>query len=119
MIDGPARVLHRKCGVILTADVGRHPAVRAWTAATSLATPGCVHVLRDKFPSGIYRLLGVGRGGTAVFAKRSLASRASFNICFSASASRWRWSSVMRHSSMTLVTMPGFVVQEPMVQTPP
>jgi len=29
-----------------------------------------------------------------------------------------RWSSVIRHSSTTLVTMPGRVVQEPMVQTP-
>ena len=36
----------------------------------------------------------------------------------SAGASRWRWSSVMRHSSTTLVTMPGLVVHEPMVQTP-
>ena len=52
------------------------------------------------------------------FAFRSLASLASFNICASALALRCRWSSVIRHSSTTLVTIPGLVVHEPMVHTP-
>jgi hypothetical protein len=52
-------------------------------------------------------------------AKRAAASRASRSIAASAAGSRCRWSSVIRHSSTTLVTIPGFVVQEPIVQTPP
>ena len=48
--------------------------------------------------------------------------RCTSSICSpsaSAAGSRCRWSSVMRHSSTTLVTMPGFVVHEPIVHTPP
>ena len=52
-------------------------------------------------------------------AKRSPAACASCSMRASAAASRWRWSSVMRHSSTTLVTMPGFVVHDPIVHTPP
>ena len=52
-------------------------------------------------------------------ANRPAASRAARSIRASAAPSRCRWSSVIRHSSTTLVTMPGLVVQDPIVQTPP
>lgn len=66
---------HRK-RVVLTEDLQEHPVVRAWNAATFLDTmPECIHVLRELPRYAIYWLPGVGAGGTAVFAKRSMAHR--------------------------------------------
>ncbi len=57
---------------VITADVAAHPAVRAWLAATGRGrVPNSVIVLRERpvHHEGIYRLVGVGEGGTAVMAK--------------------------------------------------
>lgn len=76
MIERAPQMRPRKPAAILVGDRRDHPAVRAWTAATSLATlPECIHVRRRASSSAIYRLVGVGTGGTDVFAKRNLAQR--------------------------------------------
>jgi hypothetical protein len=57
---------------IITAHVAAHPAVRAWRAATgSDRVPVSIGVMRERpaHHQGIYRLAGVGDGGSAVFAK--------------------------------------------------
>lgn len=63
---------HRPPRAVITADVAAHPAVKAWLAATGCGrVPASVSVMRER-PArhqGIYRLEGVGEGGTAVFAK--------------------------------------------------
>lgn len=61
---------------VLTTNVRAHPAVMAWLAVTgSERVPDSVEVLRERpVPhKGIYRLPGVGEGGTAVFVKRAVA----------------------------------------------
>ncbi|HET6202117.1 MAG TPA: aminoglycoside phosphotransferase family protein [Planctomycetota bacterium] len=61
---------------ILQHDLGDHPAVRAWKRLFPAgADPESVHVLRERRKSAIYRLTGVGVGGTTVIAKRSRATR--------------------------------------------
>lgn len=58
--------------IVLTEALWEHPAVRAWTAATSLGTaPKCIHVLRERHRVAVYWLPGVGRGGAGVYAKRT------------------------------------------------
>src|SRR5262245_2176015 len=62
---------------ILQADLGAHPAVRAWTSLRAgRSAPETLHVLRERRKSSLYRLLGVGAGGSAVIAKRGRSSRA-------------------------------------------
>jgi phosphotransferase family enzyme len=62
---------------ILQEDLGAHPAVRAWTSlGGGRSSPETLHVLRERRKSSLYRLLGVGAGGSAVIAKRGRASRA-------------------------------------------
>jgi aminoglycoside phosphotransferase (APT) family kinase protein len=67
----------RRCRAVLTDALREHPAVKAWTAATSLETaPERIHVFRERqLPRGaVYSLHGLGLGGGAVIAKRSLAT---------------------------------------------
>src|SRR5580765_364419 len=73
----------------------------------------------SKCTGSIFQIRSHATTTLASAAKRSLAARASANRFASPAASRCRWSSVIRHSSTTLVTMPGLVVHEPMVDTPP
>ncbi|MCI0585424.1 MAG: aminoglycoside phosphotransferase family protein [Planctomycetes bacterium] len=62
---------------ILQHDVGDHPAVRAWRELRpAQVEPDCVHVLRERRKSNLYRLPGVGIDGSPVIAKRGRASRA-------------------------------------------
>lgn len=66
----------RRCRAVLTEGIRQHPAVKAWTAVTSLDTaPECIHVRSEHRPTAVYWLPGLGEGGTGVFAKRSLVSR--------------------------------------------
>lgn len=66
----------RKSLAILTDDLQAHPAVRAWRAATSLATtPASIHVLRERSRKALYWLPGLAPDGTAVFAKRAVTAR--------------------------------------------
>jgi hypothetical protein len=65
----------RKAVAVLTEDLQAHPAVRAWRAATSVATtPASIQVLRERRKS-LYRLPGLAPDGTAVIAKRAVAPR--------------------------------------------
>jgi hypothetical protein len=67
--------MSRRKRVVLTEDLHEHPAVKAWATATCLDTvPRAIHVLRERVRSAVYRLLGLGVGGGAVVAKRSLAT---------------------------------------------
>jgi mRNA-degrading endonuclease YafQ of YafQ-DinJ toxin-antitoxin module len=60
-----------KAGRVLTANLREHPAVRAWGAlAPARVEPDCVVVLKRKENGAVYRLAGVGPGGSAVIAKR-------------------------------------------------
>ncbi|MGH7150212.1 MAG: aminoglycoside phosphotransferase family protein [Planctomycetota bacterium] len=62
---------------ILREGLSGHPAVRAWRElAPAHVEPECVEVMRERRKSSLYRLLGVGVGGSAVVAKRGRASRA-------------------------------------------
>jgi len=62
--------------VKLTGPVEDHPAVIAWSKATSLdAAPDCIHVYRERARRALYRLDGVAPGGASVFAKRARAAR--------------------------------------------
>src|SRR3970282_2274355 len=66
----------RKVIAVVTEDLQRHPAVRAWEAATGLGTtPASVHVLRERARKALYWLPGLAPDGTAVFAKRAVAQR--------------------------------------------
>ena len=63
---------HRPPRAVITANVAVHPAVKAWLAVTGCGlVPTSVSVMREHpfRHQGIYRLAGVGEGGTAVFAK--------------------------------------------------
>jgi len=54
-----------------------HPVVRVWRELRpASAGPDSVHVLRERSSCAIYRLTGVGPGGSAVIAKRCRAARA-------------------------------------------
>ncbi|HZE90035.1 MAG TPA: hypothetical protein VE404_10820, partial [Verrucomicrobiae bacterium] len=51
------------------------PAVRAWLAdGGARREPERIEVLKEKRKSRVYRLVGAGENGTAVVAKRCLAS---------------------------------------------
>ena len=69
-------------GGVISSNLQDHPAVRAWCAlGTAHAEPGAVHVLKERRKRGagkpaVYRLPGVGRGGSAVVAKRCKAGTA-------------------------------------------
>jgi hypothetical protein len=53
-------------------DMGGHPAVRAWShLGPTRVEPASLQVLRERSKSSIYRLRGVGAGGSSVIAKRS------------------------------------------------
>ena len=57
--------------VLLLDRLGEHPAVRAWRAIEDGADPTSVEVLKpEKRRSSVFRLNGVGPGGTSVIAKR-------------------------------------------------
>ena len=61
---------------VLREDLQTHPAVRAWTAATSFRVePECIHVLRERRRKALYWLPSVAPGGVSVFAKRAVAER--------------------------------------------
>jgi hypothetical protein len=67
----------RRCRAVLTDDLHEHPAVKAWSAATSLETvPERIRVFRERPPprGAVYSLDGLGVGRGAVIAKRSLAT---------------------------------------------
>ena len=58
--------------VVITENVAAHPAAKAWLAATGGGrVPASVSVMRERphHHQGIYRLAGVGVGGTVVVAK--------------------------------------------------
>jgi hypothetical protein len=55
----------------VAADPAAHPAARAWGEFRGApADPARIAVLKETGKSGVYRLQGVGPGGTAVIAKR-------------------------------------------------
>jgi ATP-binding cassette, subfamily B, bacterial len=53
------------------ATIKTHPAVRAWCQLHPQAEPTQITPLRAKRKSAVYRLVGAGRDGTAIIAKRS------------------------------------------------
>ena len=56
---------------IVTESLSEHPAVKAWCQLErARIEPGRIDVLKDKRKSAVYRLHGVGPGGTAVIAKK-------------------------------------------------
>jgi hypothetical protein len=62
---------------MIAREGAEHPAVRAWRKLEpASAGPESVQLRRERASCAIYRLTGVGSGGTAVFAKRCRASRA-------------------------------------------
>jgi aminoglycoside phosphotransferase (APT) family kinase protein len=62
--------------IVLSEGLHNHPAVAAWSAATSNpVVPQCIHVYRENPRKAIYRLEGVAPGEAAVFAKRAVAAR--------------------------------------------
>lgn len=69
-------------GRVISSHLQEHPAVWAWRAlGTAYAEPGAVHVLKERRnrsagKPAVYRLPGVGRGGSAVVAKRRKAGTA-------------------------------------------
>lgn len=56
---------------VLSANLGEHPAVKAWsTLAASHVQPESVHVYRQRHWSAVYRLVHAGPDGTHVMVKR-------------------------------------------------